>query len=74
VVDRVFLEDAGFTKTASGGTSRDFMGKATGIVGVAEAGKRSAMNRLRSMIDASGEIDRIVSGESQPPIKILLTV
>jgi chromosome transmission fidelity protein 18 len=40
------------------------MGKATGIVGVAEAGKRSAMNRLRSMIDASGEIDRIVSGES----------
>ena len=62
VADRVFLEDAGFIKTADSNDSRGFMGKATGVVGVAEAGKRSAMNRLRGMIDASGEIDRIVSG------------
>ena len=63
VVDRVFLEDAGFAKTADGSERTGFMGKATGTIGVAEAGKRSAMNRLRGMIDASGEIDRIVSGE-----------
>jgi chromosome transmission fidelity protein 18 len=63
VVDRVFLEDAGFIKTVGGESRTGFIGKATGTIGVTEAGKRSAMSRLRSMIDASGEIDRIVSGE-----------
>jgi chromosome transmission fidelity protein 18 len=75
VVDRVFLEDAGFAKTADGSERRaGFMGKATGTIGVAEAGKRSAMHRLRGMIDASGEIDRIVSGEWPSTAEAMLSL
>jgi chromosome transmission fidelity protein 18 len=59
VVERVFKEGAGFSKpsmlAAPSATS-----SATGIKGVAEAGKRQAMDRLREMVHTSGDIDRIM--------------
>jgi chromosome transmission fidelity protein 18 len=33
-----------------------------GVIGVAEAGKKRAMARLREMVDTSGESDRIITG------------
>lgn len=65
VVDRVFKEGAGFPKQAE---TTD-LGKAaarakTGVIGVAEAAKRRAMDRLREMVDTSGDCDRIVTGMS----------
>jgi chromosome transmission fidelity protein 18 len=60
VVERVFKEGAGFSKpsmlAAPSATS-----SATGIKGVAEAGKRQAMDRLREMVHTSGDIDRIMT-------------
>ncbi|RII24662.1 hypothetical protein CUC08_Gglean011674 [Alternaria sp. MG1] len=46
VVDRVFREAARAK---------------SGVIGVAEAGKRRAMDRLREMVDTSGDCDRIVT-------------
>jgi chromosome transmission fidelity protein 18 len=62
IVERVFQEDAGFLKTDSSMNSKQ-MAQKTGAIGVAEAGKRRAMNRLNEMIYTSGETDRIVTGE-----------
>lgn len=59
VVDRVFREGAGFPKQAE--TAVVKTGK-QGVIGVAEAAKRRAMERLREMVDTSGDADRIVSG------------
>jgi chromosome transmission fidelity protein 18 len=64
VTDRVFQEGAGFPKTDILTTK---LGPATGlestgVIGVAEGNKRRAMERLREMIDMSGETDRIVTG------------
>jgi chromosome transmission fidelity protein 18 len=61
VVDRVFREGAGFPKQAETATSTTRQGK-LGVIGVAEASKRRAMERLREMCDTSGDCDRIVSG------------
>ncbi|KAF2649694.1 chromosome transmission fidelity protein 18 [Lophiostoma macrostomum CBS 122681] len=58
VVDRVFREGAGFPKQAE--TTSSKAGK-HGVVGVAEAAKRRALDRLREMVDTSGDCDRIVS-------------
>lgn len=60
VVDRVFQEGAGFPKI----TTTTLAKEATdigGVVGVAEAAKRRAIERLREMIDTSGDTERIVT-------------
>ena len=63
VVDRVFREGAGFPKQAETTDARTAVARAkSGIVGVAEAAKRRAMERLRAMVDTSGDCDRIVTG------------
>ncbi|CZR62269.1 related to protein CTF18 [Phialocephala subalpina] len=62
VVNRVFLEGAGFPKMT-------FINPLPGIsneqpktqLGVAELAKKAGMDRLREMIDTSGDIDRIVT-------------
>ncbi|KAJ6164404.1 Chromosome transmission fidelity protein 18 [Penicillium chermesinum] len=64
IVNRVFTEAAGFTDAPIGKTS--FQGQyddATSRVpvGVADLRKRHGINRLREMIDASGEQDRCVN-------------
>jgi chromosome transmission fidelity protein 18 len=59
VVDRVFREGAGFPKQAEAPLSKQGI---HGAIGVAEAAKRRAIARLREMVDASGDADRIVSG------------
>lgn len=63
VVERVFQEGAGFPKTnpVTASAAQAALNK-TGSVGVAEAAKQRAAARLREMIDASGESDRILSG------------
>ncbi|KAJ4350860.1 Chromosome transmission fidelity protein 18 [Ascochyta clinopodiicola] len=62
VVDRVFKEGAGFPKQAETTDVRTGAARAkTGVVGVAEAAKRRAMDRLREMVDTSGDCDRIVA-------------
>lgn len=67
VVDRVFKEGAGFPKQAETTDLRTAAARAkTGVVGVAEAAKRRAMDRLREMVDTSGDCDRIVSGKLTP--------
>lgn len=60
VVERVFKEGAGFSKPSvlAAPTSNASI---TGIKGVAEAGKRQAMDRLGEMVNTSGDIDRIVT-------------
>ena len=63
VVDRVFREGAGFPKQAETADPRTVAARAkNGVVGVAEAAKRRAMDRLREMVDTSGDCDRIVTG------------
>jgi chromosome transmission fidelity protein 18 len=60
IVERVFKEGAGFSKPsmlAAPSTTTS----ATGVKGVAEAGKRQAMDRLREMVNTSGDIDRIMT-------------
>ncbi|KAF1992282.1 hypothetical protein K402DRAFT_458710 [Aulographum hederae CBS 113979] len=63
VVERVFLEGAGFPKSLSPQETRAMPSATgtTGAVGVAEAAKRRTMDRLREMIDMSGDSDKIIS-------------
>ncbi|KAL6160763.1 Chromosome transmission fidelity protein 18 [Exserohilum turcicum] len=62
VVDRVFREGAGFPKQAETTDPATAAARAkSGVIGVAEAGKRRAMDRLREMVDTSGDCDRIVT-------------
>ena len=64
VVDRVFREGAGFPKQAETTDPRTAAARAkNGVIGVAEGAKRRAIDRLREMVDTSGECDRIVTGE-----------
>jgi chromosome transmission fidelity protein 18 len=64
VVERVFKEGAGFPKQAETTDVRTAAARAkAGVIGVAEGAKRRAMDRLREMVDTSGECDRIVTGE-----------
>ncbi|KAH0022793.1 P-loop containing nucleoside triphosphate hydrolase protein, partial [Aureobasidium melanogenum] len=60
VVERVFKEGAGFSKPSmlAAPTTASSI---TGMKGVAEAGKRQAMDRLREMVHTSGDIDRIMT-------------
>lgn len=65
VVDRVFREGAGFPKQAETTDPRTATARAKGgVIGVAEAAKRRAMDRLRQMVDTSGDCDRIVTGRA----------
>lgn len=69
VTDRVFQEGAGFPKTDILATK---LGSATGhestgVIGVAEGNKRRTIERLREMIDMSGETERIVTGKQNSP-------
>jgi chromosome transmission fidelity protein 18 len=67
VVERVFLHDAGFLKTPMESQAQGHGGVGgTGAVGVAEAGKRKAMIRLKDLTDACGEIDRVITGKFAP--------
>ncbi|USP75501.1 Chromosome transmission fidelity protein 18 [Curvularia clavata] len=62
VVDRVFREGAGFPKQAETADPATAAARAkSGVVGVAEAAKRRAMDRLREMVDTSGDCDRVVT-------------
>ena len=61
-VERVFLDGAGFAKSPLSGPLSDIVNlKTDGTIGVAEAAKKNAMERLRDIIDTSGESDRIVT-------------
>ncbi|KAF2199193.1 P-loop containing nucleoside triphosphate hydrolase protein [Delitschia confertaspora ATCC 74209] len=60
VVERIFKEGAGFPRTA-GTSSTSATQVKHGVIGVAEGSKRRAMERLREMIDASGDSDRIIT-------------
>jgi chromosome transmission fidelity protein 18 len=63
VVERVFKEGAGFPKQAETTDVKTATARAkTGVIGVAEGAKRRAMDRLREMVDTSGDCDRIVTG------------
>ncbi|KAI4910089.1 hypothetical protein J4E90_007520 [Alternaria incomplexa] len=65
VVDRVFREGAGFPKQAETTDAKSAAARAkSGVIGVAEAGKRRAMDRLREMVDTSGDCDRIVTDDT----------
>jgi len=62
LVNRVFLEGAGFPKTAHADPVPSVSGdQPQAQLGVAEIAKRASMDRLREMVDTSGEIDRIVT-------------
>jgi chromosome transmission fidelity protein 18 len=64
VVERVFKEGAGFPKQAETTDVRTAGARAKGgVIGVAEGAKRRAMDRLREMVDTSGDCDRIVTGK-----------
>lgn len=61
-LERVFLEGAGFPKsTASEPDNESSKILARQPLGVSELGKRSAIVRLREMVDTCGEYDRIVT-------------
>ncbi|KIW08594.1 uncharacterized protein PV09_00555 [Verruconis gallopava] len=61
VVDRVFQEGAGFPRTSPiTANAVQPPGDGERVVGVAEGSKRQTMERLREMIDTSGETDRIL--------------
>ncbi|EAT79270.2 hypothetical protein HBI56_161860 [Parastagonospora nodorum] len=62
VVERVFKEGAGFPKQAETADVRTVTARAkSGVIGVAEGAKRRAMDRLREMVDTSGDCDRVVT-------------
>ncbi|EPS34260.1 hypothetical protein PDE_09224 [Penicillium oxalicum 114-2] len=63
IVNRVFAENAGFTDAPAGLSFQDKFDSSTSRVpvGVADLRKRHALNRLREMVDSSGEHDRCVT-------------
>ncbi|PMD23364.1 hypothetical protein NA56DRAFT_569174 [Hyaloscypha hepaticicola] len=62
VVNRVFLEGAGFPKTGIVNPIPDITDDQPKTqLGVAELAKKAGMDRLREMVDTSGDIDRIVT-------------
>ena len=61
VVERVFLESAGFARTSVFAAAESLSdAKLGGSVGVADA-KKDGTDRLREIIDTSGESDRIIT-------------
>ena len=62
VLGRVFIEGAGFSKSTAAKPSKEFSKFLEGqSLGVSELGKRSALFRLREMVETCGEYDRIVA-------------
>ncbi|KAI9790645.1 MAG: hypothetical protein M1833_001898 [Piccolia ochrophora] len=61
IVERVFLDGAGFPKVVKSTPHAEAPADIRGRVGVAELGKRAAMDRLRDMVDACGESERVVT-------------
>lgn len=64
IVDRVFLDGAGFPadeKLSEDFTDPYMIGPKVSI-GVTDLQKRSAMNKLREMVDTAGDYDRCISG------------
>jgi chromosome transmission fidelity protein 18 len=63
VVDRVFQEGAGFPKTATTNSTSQLRAAVDGrgVIGVAEVAKRRSIERLREMIDMSGDTERILT-------------
>jgi chromosome transmission fidelity protein 18 len=62
VVNRVFLEGAGFPKIGIVNPIPDITDDQPKTqLGVAELAKKAGMDRLREMVDTSGDIDRIVT-------------
>ncbi|CAG8932173.1 unnamed protein product [Penicillium salamii] len=63
IVNRVFTEGAGFSDAPTNMSFQDkFDNSTTRVpVGVADLRKRHAINRLREMVDSSGDHDRCVS-------------
>ncbi len=62
VVNRVFLEGAGFPKTGIINPVADITDDQPKTqLGVAELAKKAGMDRLREMVDTSGDVDRIVT-------------
>jgi chromosome transmission fidelity protein 18 len=64
IVTRIFQEGAGFPKqtVAASTTKKTIHELPQAQLGFAEQQKKYAMDRLREMIETSGEIDRIMSG------------
>lgn len=60
-VQRIFLEGAGFPLADVSPPSGSELRITASSAGVAEAGKQKASDRLREIIDASGETDRIIT-------------
>ena len=62
VADRVFLDGAGFPKSIPSISAEKAENTGpSSSAGVAELSKRAAMERLREVIDTSGESDRIIT-------------
>lgn len=61
-VERVFLDGAGFPRVVASVPSEDPLARETvNIVGVSEMAKRIAMERLRAVVNTSGECDRVIT-------------
>lgn len=61
-VERIFQDNAGFAKEPISMLTMDSpLSKSAQSFGVSEAGKRVAMERLRDLVEASGECDRITT-------------
>lgn len=60
-VERIFVEGAGFPKPITPATEKLFQIASGKSLGVAELGKRHAMERLREIVDTSGDTDRIMT-------------
>lgn len=62
IVERIFAEGAGFPKsTMPPPTDGSRVNRSSHSKGVSEPGKRVAMDRLRDIVNSSGETDRIVA-------------
>ncbi|KAL9004901.1 MAG: hypothetical protein Q9188_002307 [Gyalolechia gomerana] len=61
-VERIFQENAGFGKDSMTVPKLDNPpAQSAGSFGVSQAGKRNAMERLRDLVESSGECDRITT-------------
>ena len=61
VVERVFVDGAGFPKAAFTAPNKGSKVQNGGSWGVSELGKHTTMGRLRDVVDTCGESDRIVT-------------
>ncbi|GME42565.1 ATPase AAA+ type core [Neofusicoccum parvum] len=62
IVERIFKEGAGFPKSAAAAQAETANIEGTKAIGVAEATKRFAMDRLREMVNTAGDTDRVMTG------------